>query len=86
MVLSLPCLGTRPGYTLWFGLVRTVHPGLVGSRPIIDTVYFIVVYNADFWLYVDIKCISVVVYIADFCFADSLELSRHSWRRVFINC
>ena len=38
MVLSLPGLGTRPGYTLWFGLVRTVHPGLVGSRPIIDTV------------------------------------------------
>ena len=23
---------TRPGYTLWFGLVRTVHPGLV-PRP-----------------------------------------------------
>ena len=29
---------TRPGYTLWFGLVYTVYPGLVGSRPIIDTV------------------------------------------------
>ena len=30
----------RPGSTLWFGLVRTVYPGLVpgGSRPIIDTV------------------------------------------------
>ena len=24
------------------GLVRTVHPGLVGSRPIIDTVYYLI--------------------------------------------
>ena len=30
---------TRPGYTVWFGLVYTVYPGLVGSRPNIDTVY-----------------------------------------------
>ena len=37
-VLIIGLEPTRPGYTLWFGLVRTVHPGLVGSRPIIDTV------------------------------------------------
>ena len=29
---------TRPGYTLWFGLVRTVYPGLGGQRLDIDTV------------------------------------------------
>ena len=49
---------TRPGYTLWFGLVRTVHPGLVGSRPIIDTVNPFVIIFVHYCPY---NCSNVII-------------------------
>ena len=38
LVFDPPGLGTRHGYTLWFGLVRTVYPGL-GVKDQISILY-----------------------------------------------